>query len=198
MVPVSVSRFALVVLGGLAALPALSQTPPANPGLPPAIVVPQSPQAASPPAMRTGPTDNQIADEVTARLAMLKANLRLTPEQEPKWAALDGALKQIMVIRFKARMTMEAERRAEREARRERWRQDRWSDMQTPPPPPQGEAQRPSEIGRMRAEADRMATRASELHRVADAADPLYQTLDQRQRGILIGFIDQGFGGPRR
>lgn len=198
-------RCGLVLVAGLVSLPVLAQMQPAptpNPGLPPAITVPPGQTPAMPmPQMRMGPTDNQIADEVNARVALLKASLRLTPEQEPKWGALEGTLKTIMAARMKARISSEMERRSEQMARRERWRERQgWSDMQNAPAamPPQAEAQRPGEMARMRVEAERMSQRANEMRSLADAADPLYALLDQRQRGILVSFLDRGFGGGRR
>lgn len=201
-------RYGLALAAGLIGLPVLAQmqqAPAPNPGLPPAITMPPGQMPAAPmPPMRTGPTDNQLADEANARVALLKASLRLTPEQEPKWGAVESTLRTIMVTRMKARVAAEAERQAERMMHRERWRERHtWSDMQNPPSqapamPPQAEAQRPGEMARMRAEADRLAQRANELRSLADAAEPLYALLDQRQRGTLVSFFERGFGGGRR
>ena len=199
------NRSGLALVLGLASLPVLAQMQPApapNPGLPPAIAAPPGQM----PPMRMGQTDNQLADEANARVALLKASLRLTPEQEPKWAGLEPVLREIMVGRMKANAAADTRRHAEMQMQRERWR-DRhtWSDMQTPPgqppqaaPPPPQMPQQMGELARMRAEADRLAKRASEMRSIADAAEPLYAMLDQRQRGTLLGFFQRGFGGGRR
>jgi hypothetical protein len=46
-------------------------------------------------ADRTAPTDNQIVAQEDARVAHIKADLRLTPEQEKNWSVLESALHDI-------------------------------------------------------------------------------------------------------
>lgn len=93
-----------------------------------------------------------------ARIAALKAGLRLTSEQEKLWPAVETALKEAA----KERMENRAERRAQR------------ADM------PKGE--RPDVIERLRAQADGMVERGQMMKKVADAAAPLYDSLDESQQ----------------
>ncbi|MFG3757504.1 hypothetical protein, partial [Klebsiella pneumoniae] len=52
-------------------------------------------------------------------------------------------------------------------------------------------------IVRLRERADRMATAGAGLKRIADAAEPLYKTLDDGQKRRLA-FLTRGFGGHHR
>ena len=97
-----------------------------------------------------------------ARIAGLKAGLRLTPEQEKSWPAVEAAMRELSKDRI-ARMD---ERRKEREARGD---QPRDRDM----------------IAALRQRADIMGKRASGLSRLADAAEPLYKSLDDGQKRRL-------------
>ena len=49
----------------------------------------------------------------------------------------------------------------------------------------------------MRADADALDQRAAALKKLADAAQPIYASLDERQRKRLVQYIEQGFGGRR-
>jgi hypothetical protein len=97
-----------------------------------------------------------------ARIAGLKAGLRLTPDQEKSWPAVEAAMRELSKDRI-ARMD---ERRKEREARGDQLR-DR--DM----------------IAALRQRADIMGKRAAGLSRLADAAEPLYKSLDDGQKRRL-------------
>jgi hypothetical protein len=104
-----------------------------------------------------------------ARIAALKAGLRLNAEQEKLWPALETALQEAA----KERAAHWAERRAAREAM------------------PRGE--RPDVIERLRAQADGMIGRGETMKKVADAAAPLYDALDgsqQRRFAILFKQIE--------
>jgi LTXXQ motif family protein len=97
-----------------------------------------------------------------ARIAALKAGLRLTPDQEKNWPAVESALKDLS----KARIDRMAEWRKEREARAD---QPRDRDM----------------VAALRQRADAMSKRAAGLQKLADAADPLYKSLDDGQKRRL-------------
>jgi hypothetical protein len=100
-----------------------------------------------------------------ARIAALKAGLKLTPDQEKNWPALETALRE----RAKARA-------GRREAR--------------------AQADRPADpIERLRTRAERMSERGDSLKQLADAAAPLYQSLDegQKRRFAMLARLD----GPR-
>jgi hypothetical protein len=100
-----------------------------------------------------------------ARIAALKAGLKLTPDQEKDWPALESALRD------------RAKARSERFAARAQ--ADRPTDM----------------VERLRARAERMSERGASLKALADAAAPLYQSLDegQKRRFRVLAQLD----GPR-
>jgi hypothetical protein len=87
-----------------------------------------------------------------ARIAALKAALKLTPDQEKHWPAVEQALRD-----------MSKERTARREARRTAER-------------------RADAVERLRHRAEALAARAAALRRLADAEQPLYQSLDEAQK----------------
>jgi hypothetical protein len=95
----------------------------------------------------------------------MKAALKLTPDQEKNWAAFESAV----------RDAAQARREAFKEMRQA------WS----------GDA-RPSPIERMTAAADRLAKASSEIKAIAEAAKPLYESLDggqQRHFGPLMASL---------
>lgn len=96
-----------------------------------------------------------------ARIAGLKALLRLTPEQEKHWPAFEAALREASTLR--------GQRMAERQQRFREMRENR-------------EAARPDPVQRLRAAADRMAQNAAITRKIADAAGPLYSSLDEAQK----------------
>ena len=87
-----------------------------------------------------------------ARIAALKIALKLTPDQEKHWPAVEQALRDISKERTARR---EAHRNVERRA---------------------------DPIERLRNRADTLASRAAALRRLADAEQPLYQSLDEAQK----------------
>jgi hypothetical protein len=119
------------------------------------------------------PTANQIVAFDDARLAKLKADLRLTSEQESGWGKLENSLKDI------------SKRRADRMVAR--WEKDDADDARNPPTP--GE--------RMRRAAGAMRAQSDELNATADAIDPLWGKLDDRQKRTLSAYLDQSLGQRR-
>jgi hypothetical protein len=109
---------------------------------------------------RWRPTAEDAAALAEARIAALKAGLKLTPEQEKNWPPVEAAIRELAKERF-ARME---QRHTEREQR------------QAPPDP----------VQRMRERADAMTAAAAGLKRLADAADPLYKSLDENQKRRFV------------
>ena len=145
---------ALTIAG--ASLVYAQQTPPNQPGRDSAQRGPQL-------------TPEDRAAFTDARIAALKAGLRLTPAQERNWPAVEAALR---------------ERAKLRDERFERFRKLR---EQTDP------AQRRSNIvERLRERADTMATQGTTLKKLADAVDPLYKTLDDSQKQRLAILMREG------
>jgi hypothetical protein len=109
-----------------------------------------------------------------ARIAAVKAGLKLTPDQEKLWPPIEAAVRDFAKLRIdRANARMNAPR-------------DDAQDQQKPDDP----------VARLRERADRMATTAAALKRIADAADPLYKTLDDGQKRRLAILTHMGrFGG---
>ena len=106
-------------------------------------------------------TADDIAAFADARIAALKAALKLTPAQEKNWPAVEQAVRDISKDRI-----------AEREARRVA-------------------GQRTDVTERLRDRADALTTRAAALRRLADAEKPLYQSLNEAQKrrfGMALRF----------
>jgi hypothetical protein len=100
-----------------------------------------------------------------ARMAGIKAGLKLTAEQEKLWPAVEAAVRENM-----KKMT---------ELRDKRPSDDRSGN--------------PVEM--MRAQADHMSARAEAMRNVANAAQPLYATLNDDQKRRLPMLMRMGEGG---
>jgi zinc resistance-associated protein len=136
---------------------AYAQSPGAAPQSPGAAT--QSPGAAAQqpaaPDRAWRPTAEDISALTDARIAALKTGLKLSSEQEKQWPALEQALREM------------AKERADRRAARRN--EPRPGDM----------------IERLRQRADAMTAAGISLKRLADATQPLYQTLDEGQKHRL-------------
>ena len=120
------------------------------------------------------------AGSADARIAAARSELKLTPEQEKHWPAVEAALRDVY-----------KQRSDEAEARRNR------------PRPGQ------DPIGAIRAMADISTARGEALRRFAEAASPLAASLEQRQKRQVFAMIrpargdrdgkrgDGGGRGPR-
>ena len=110
-----------------------------------------------------------------ARIAALKAGLELNAEQEKNWAPLESAMRDL------------AKQRAERFAA---WRERRDDN--------QNENVEISPIDRLARTSDRLSARAADLQKLAGAAKPLYDSLDDGQKrrfGVLFrGPMGRGEG----
>ena len=104
-----------------------------------------------------------------ARIAGLKAGLKLTAEQEKNWPAFEAALRD----RSKERADQMQARAEQRQTRRNNREQGQANDA------------RPDAIARLRQGADAMTGRAAGLKKLADAAEPLYKSLDDGQKRRL-------------
>jgi zinc resistance-associated protein len=140
----------------------------------PAAQVEPMMKSQPPQAEPAGPTDNQIANDVDARIAFLKAGLRLTVEQEKNWPGLQTVLHDYGIGQMKAAMET-----PDRPRRRDRDDQDR--------------SERPNDIALLREMADNLTARGASLKKLADAAEPLYASLDDRQKRDLFHFLRTDF-----
>jgi len=122
--------------------------------------------------MRMSPEDR--ASLTDARIAAVKAGLKLTPDQEKLWPPVEAAVRDFAKLRIdRANARMNAERDSQ--------------DSQKPSDP----------VARLRDRADTMAATAAAMKRIADAADPLYKTLDdgQKRRLAILTHMGSRFGG---
>lgn len=107
-----------------------------------------------------------------ARIAAVKAGLKLTPDQEKLWPAVETSVRDFAKLRIdRANARME-----DRKARSDDAKND------TPPNP----------VERLQKRADNMAATASALKKIAEAADPLYKTLDDGQKRRLAVLTQMG------
>jgi hypothetical protein len=107
-----------------------------------------------------------------ARIAAVHAGLRLTPDQEKLWPPIEAAVQDLVKIRIdRANARMQA-------------REDDAQNREDP-------------VARLRERADNMSARAAALKKIADAADPLYKTLDdgQKRRLRILTHMHRRFGG---
>lgn len=119
-----------------------------------------------------------------ARIAALKAGLKLTPDQEKLWPALETALRSYSDERIEARKEWR-EKHAELRKQRGPGPQDaaRGAEGASPeaaeakPARPQRNA-----VEAMQQRAERMVERGTALKGLADAAAPLYASLDDAQK----------------
>jgi len=108
-----------------------------------------------------------------ARIAIVKATLQLTPDQEKYWPPIEQAIRQ----RAKDR-----QERLEGFVERTEGRADRG---------PLENAQNRNPVELMQRRADNMAQRAANLKKLADAWQPLFQMLtpDQKQRMAALTIV---------
>jgi hypothetical protein len=110
-----------------------------------------------------------------AHIAAVKAGLKLNADQEKLWPPVETAVRDFAKLRIdRANARMNAQR-------------DDSKDSQKPDDP----------VARLRDRAETMATTAAAMKRIADAADPLYKTLDdgQKRRLALLTHKEGRFGG---
>jgi len=122
--------------------------------------------------MRMSPEDR--AAFADARIAAVRAGLKLNADQEKLWPPVEAAVRDLVKIRIdRANARMKAEEEAAK-------------NPETPEDP----------VARLRGRAERMAVTAAALKKIADAADPLYKTLDDGQKRRLAMLTHHGrFGG---
>jgi len=109
-----------------------------------------------------------------ARIAAVHAGLKLNADQEKLWPPVETAVKEFAKLRIdRANARMNATRDDNR-------------DRQKPDDP----------VARLRDRAEAMGTTAAALKKIADAADPLYKTLDdgQKRRLAILTHMEGRFG----
>jgi hypothetical protein len=123
--------------------------------------------------MRISPEDR--AAFADARIAAVHAGLKLTPDQEKLWPPVEAAVRDFAKLRIdRANARMNAEPDDEKDAQN----QD-------------------DPVARLRQRADNMTASGAALKKIADAADPLYKTLDdgQKRRLKILTHMERRFEG---
>ncbi len=121
--------------------------------------------------MRMNPEDR--AAFADARIAAVHAGLKLTPDQEKLWPPVESAVREFTKLRIdRANARMNAQK-------------DSAGDAQKSDDP----------VARLRQRAENMAASAAAMKKIADAADPLYKTLDDGQKRRLAMLTRGGPGG---
>jgi hypothetical protein len=122
--------------------------------------------------MRMNPEDR--AAFADARIASVHAGLKLSADQEKLWPAVETAVREFSKLRI-----------------------DRANARMNAPQGDAGAQKADDPVARLRERADNMATSAAAMKKIADAADPLYKTLDdgQKRRLAVLTGMDRRFGG---
>jgi LTXXQ motif family protein len=121
--------------------------------------------------MRMNPEDR--AAYADARIAAVHAGLKLTADQEKLWPPVEAAVREFAKLRIdRANARMNAPR-------------DDFSQQKPDDP-----------VARLRDRAENMAATAAAMKKIAEAADPLYKTLDdgQKRRLAVLTHMDRFAG----
>ena len=108
-------------------------------------------------AQRWRPSAEDVAAFGDARIAALHAGLKLSAEQEKNWPALESALRDLAKLRAERRTARESANRTSAEPER-------------------------NPVERLAKRAQALESRGAALKKLADAAAPLYQSLDEGQK----------------
>jgi ABC-type transporter Mla subunit MlaD len=107
-------------------------------------------------ADRTAPSVNQIVAEEDAHTARIKADLRLTPDQEKNWPGFESALHEIGQTRADRLVALQADSGQQKDT----------GDV----------------IEYLNRQAKALGERSTDVKKLADAAQPLYASLDEQQK----------------
>ena len=136
---------------------------------------------------------SQSVDRADARIADLKASLRLTADQAKNWPGLESALHDIATKRAKslayARDSQTGGSSSESSAAAARPAADEDADVTARKERDARGNPQPDDITTLQREADALALESANLRQISDAAKPLYDSLDDRQRRRLIQFV---------
>jgi hypothetical protein len=117
---------------------------------------------------RMSPEDRSAYTD--ARIAAVHAGLKLTADQEKLWPPVEAAIKDFAKLRI-----------------------DRANARMNPPNDDSSQQKPDDPVARLRDRAENMAATAGAMKKIADAADPLYKTLDEGQKRRLA--VLTRFGG---
>src|ERR1700761_2559809 len=122
--------------------------------------------------MRINPEDRAALTD--ARIAAVHAGLKLSPDQEKLWPPLESAVRDFAKLRM-----------------------DRANARMNAKPDDQDAAKQDDPVARLRERAENMTASGAALKKIADAADPLYKTLDegQKRRLKILTHMEHRFDG---
>jgi zinc resistance-associated protein len=124
------------------------------------------------------PSAEDAAAFTDARIAGLKAGLKLTPDQEKNWPAVETAIRDLAKQRADRMKERSDRMNTRREARRGGDGAAAGNGRDT--------------IARLRQGADAMNARADSLKKLADASEPLYKSLDDSQKRRFAMLLRMG------
>ena len=125
-------------------------------------------------------TPEDRAAFVDARIAAIHAGLKLTADQEKLWPPVEAAVRDFAKFRMdRANARMNAPQNQSQDQQKQ--------DQQRDDDP----------VAHLRERAETMAASAEAMKKIADAADPLYKTLDdaQKRRLAVLTRREGRFGG---
>jgi len=125
-------------------------------------------------------TPEDRAAFVDARIAAVHAGLKLTADQEKLWPPVEAAVRDFAKLRMDR---ANARVNAPQNQSQDQQKQDQQKDDDP--------------VAHLRERAETMAASAAAMKKIADAADPLYKTLDdaQKRRLAVLTRRDGRFGG---
>jgi hypothetical protein len=128
---------------------------------------------------------NWVADHeafLDAKLAGLKAGLKLTSDQDKLWPPFETAVRDAAQLHMEQMKSMMERMQKMREMMQGMNKSEDMKDMGAA-------SQAVSPIDRLEAMGQRMSDRGAAIKKVADAAKPLYASLDdsQKRRFVLLG-----------
>ena len=144
------------------------------------LAIPAVAQVASPPPPEMRRIQQWAADHnamLDAKLAGLKAGLKLTPDQEKLWGPFEAAVRAVADMRMEHMEEMMA-----------RMHDMRAGDDMEKESGEFGEGMSP--VGRLDRLANRLSEAGTAWKKVADAAKPLYDSLDEQQKRVF-GFLSR-------
>jgi hypothetical protein len=170
MLKISTVALTAMIIGG-STLVLAQQRPPTPPAPPPAQAQQpaqgqQPPQPGAAPTQPPAPSPEDIAAFSDARIAALKAGLKLTPAQERNWAPFETTVRDLS-----------------------KQRADRMQKLLNERPDP---AKEPDPIATLRLRIELLNATAAELKRLADTAEPLYKSLDENQKRRMLVLVSGG------
>ena len=122
--------------------------------------------------MRMDPADR--AAFADARIAAVHAGLKLSADQEKLWPPVEAAVRDFAKLRI-----------------------DRANARMNPPRDDSSQQKPDDPVARLRDRAENMVATAAAMKKIAEAADPLYKTLDdgQKRRLAALTHMEHRFGG---